>query len=78
MASWGSKEDLVITNTMFQKRWGRVWTHMQNGRKRQIDYFLVEKKRFRAVKDSEATKFLHLGSDHRGVRTVMDIGSVAF
>ena len=68
---------MIIANTMFQKRWGRLWTHVQNGRKRQIDYLLVEKKRFRAVKDSEATKFLHLGSDHRSVRTVMDVGSAA-
>jgi hypothetical protein len=66
---------MVIANTCFQKRWGKVWTHIQNGRKRVIDYCLVERKRFRHVRDAAATNLLHLGSDHRSVRMECDIGS---
>ena len=60
LASWATKEGFAIANTMFCKRWGSTWTHIQNGRKRQLDYCLVERRRFRHVKDATATKLLAL------------------
>lgn len=40
---WASKEHLVLSNTLFRKRWGKIWTHKQHGRERgsksQTKYF---------------------------------------
>ena len=44
LASWACKEGMILANAMFKKRKGRIWTHIQNGRKRQIDYLMVEKR----------------------------------
>ena len=74
LESWATREHMVVANTVFRKRWGKVWTHIQKSRKRQIDYRLVERKRRRHVIDASATKLVSLGSDHRGVRMVFDIG----
>ena len=56
--AWACKEGLVITNTCFEKRWGLLWTHCQHGRKRQLDYVLVDKETFDIVDDATEQKRL--------------------
>ena len=59
---------LNITNTMFEKRKGKLWTFISdmNGRKPQIDYILVNKKWKNSIHNVEAyNSFSSLGSDHR-------------
>ena len=77
LANWAQKENLAIANTFFRKRWGKVWTHSQNGRRRQIDYCMVEKKRWSSVEDARSGNFVDMGSDHRGVKVILDMGPAA-
>ena len=35
---WATSERLIIANTLFKKRWGCRWSHIQHGRKRTIEY----------------------------------------
>ena len=61
--------NLVITNTCFQKKPGKLWTYisdMNRHTKTQIDYILVNRKWRNSVKDVEAyNSFASSGSDHR-------------
>ena len=60
--------NLIITNTTFQKRSGKLWTYLSDmsGTKTQIDYILINKKWKNSVKNVEAySTFSSLGSDHR-------------
>ena len=50
---WATSEKLMLTNTFFKKRWGLLWTHSQNGRKRQIDYIAIDSKYRSLVKDAQ-------------------------
>ena len=62
------ENDLSITNVMFQKRRGKLWTYISdmNGHQSQIDYILVNRKWRKSVIDVEAyNSFSSLGSDHR-------------
>ena len=52
LANWACKEGLLIMNTRFCKRWGLIWTHCQKGRRRQIDYILVDKELGPRVNDA--------------------------
>ena len=59
---------LYITNVMFKKRNGKLWTYLSDmsGSKSQVDYILVNRKWKNSVKDVEAySSFSSLGSDHR-------------
>ena len=59
---------LILTNTMFQKRQGKLWTYLSdmNGVKSQIDYILINRKWKNSVKNVEAySSFSSIGSDHR-------------
>ena len=60
---------LLATNTLFQKRRGKLWTWMSpNKTTHQIDYILTRKKWRRSIINSEAYgSFSSLGSDHRVV-----------
>ena len=65
-----AETNLVITNTKFQKKKGKLWTYLSdmNGIKSQVDYILVNKKWINSVKDVEAyNSYASLGSDHRVV-----------
>jgi hypothetical protein len=73
LANWACKEGLLIMNTRFRKRWGLVWTHCQKGRKRQIDYILVDKGLGPCGTDAAVQKKIDLGSDHRAVQLTMDL-----
>ena len=59
---------MVITNTRFQKRKGKLWTYISDmsGAKTQIDYILINHKWKNCVKNVEAySTFASIGSDHR-------------
>ena len=63
-----SEKNLVITNTTFQKRRGKLWTYLSDmsGNKTQIDYILINRKWKNSVKNVEAyNSFSSIGSDHR-------------
>eukprot|EP00973_Karenia_brevis_P060904 8470747-Karenia_brevis.AAC.1 len=72
--SWALSQRLCIVNTKFKKRWGRLWTHAQNGRQRILDYFCVENNRMHEVVDAGVCKALNMGSDHRALFMKMKIG----
>ena len=60
--------NLIITNTAFQERKGKLWTFLSDmtGSKSQIDYILINKKWKNSVKNIEAySSFASTGSDHR-------------
>ena len=62
--------DLVIGNTSFRKRQGKLMTHLNsaNGTKSQIDYILIRRKWRGCLQDVETYNSLSsLGSDHRVV-----------
>lgn len=64
------ENNLIITNTTFQKRSGKLWTYLSdmNGNKSQIDYILINRKWKNSVKNVEAySTFSSIGSDHRVV-----------
>ena len=59
---------MVITNTKFQKKAGKLWTYISDmsGTKSQVDYILVNKKWKNSVKNVEAyNSFASSGSDNR-------------
>ena len=60
--------NLLITNTTFQKKAGKLWTYVSDmaGTKSQVDYILVNRKWRNSVKNVEAyNSFSSMGSDHR-------------
>jgi len=71
--SWATEEKLTLVNTCFRKRWGKRWTHITHGRKRQIDYVLVDRHLRTHVLDAEVCSRLDLGSDHRAVKVILKI-----
>ena len=63
-----SECSMHITNTMFEKKKGKLWTYVSDmsGTKSQIDYILINKKWKNSVHDCEAyNSFSSMGSDHR-------------
>ena len=59
---------LVVANTSFQKKKGKLWTFMSDmsNTKTQVDFIMVNKKWKNTVKDCEAyNTFASMGSDHR-------------
>ena len=77
LANWAAKDGLMLANSFFQKPWRKRWTHVQHGRRRQIDYFIVERKRRESIRDAYTSNALDLGSDHRAVKMVMELCSGA-
>jgi hypothetical protein len=61
------EKNLIIANTRFQKRTGKLWTFISpGGTKCQLDYILVRKKWKNSLLNSEAySTFSSVGSDHR-------------
>ena len=43
LVKWATMNELVISNTIFEKTWTPKWTHSIDGRKRTTDYILIEK-----------------------------------
>ena len=59
---------LIITNTIFQKRLGKLWTYISdmNGTKSQIDYILINRKWKNSLRNVESySSFSSIGSDYR-------------
>ena len=62
------ENDLLTTNTNFQKRNGKLWTFMSDcsGAKSRVDYIMVRNKWRNITKNCEAyNSFSSIGSDHR-------------
>ena len=61
------ENNLIITNTTFQKKASKLWTcELPSLYRAQLDYILVRKKWKNSVTDSVAyNSFVSLGSDHR-------------
>ena len=61
------EHSLIATNTRFQNRIGRLWTHRRpNGQLVQLDFILVRKKWINSIKNSRAySSFEGVNSDHR-------------
>ena len=69
LVDFAQETNLVICNTIFQKRLSKLWTYLSpKGEKYQLDYILVKKKWRNSVKNAEAySSFASIGSDHRCV-----------
>ena len=75
MKDFMEQHNLVATNTRFQNRKGRLWTHRRpNGTCIQLDYILVRKKWVNSIKNSRAySSFEGVNSDHRIVSCTCQI-----
>ncbi|MCP4493478.1 MAG: hypothetical protein GY820_40160, partial [Gammaproteobacteria bacterium] len=70
------ESELEATNHRFQKKGGKLWTHLSDGMltKSQIDYVLVRKKWRNSVKNTEPCNYFNsLGSDHRVVVSTLKL-----
>eukprot|EP00973_Karenia_brevis_P071023 9867874-Karenia_brevis.AAC.1 len=67
LTNWAREHKLLIANSWFKKRWGRRWTHKQNGRQRVIGYFCTDRDRRHQLLDSEVCRELDMNSDHRAI-----------
>ena len=68
MKDFVQENGLIVTNTSFQKKEGKLWTFISDmsGHKSQVDFILVNKKWKNSVKNCEAyNSFSSMGSDHR-------------
>ena len=67
LASVLTQFNLRATNTMFQKRPGKLWTiDYANGSKGQVDYILINRKWLNSIMNCEAySSFDSMNSDHR-------------
>ena len=62
------ENNLIITNTIFQKRLGKLWIYISdmNGTKSQIDYKLINRKWKNSLRNVESySSFSSIGSDYR-------------
>ena len=66
----------MVANTRFKKRWGRTWTHKQQGRTCQIDYVCVDAALRGSIVDAGASKHFNMGSDHGAVRMRLRLGKM--
>ncbi len=67
LLEYALENNLVITNTTFQKKSSKLWTcELPNGYRAQLDYILVRNKWKNSVIDSVVyNSFASIGSDHR-------------
>ena len=71
-----SEGNLEASNHRFQKKRGKLWTHLNDGLnfKSQIDYILISKKWRNSLKNTEAYNFFNSsGSDHRVVISTLKL-----
>ena len=71
MVNWATSRRLSVVNTYFEKDLEEQWTYINDGRKRQLDFFLVERQMMARVLDAQATDEIGVGLDHRTI--MMDI-----
>lgn len=67
MKDFMEQHNLIATNTRFQNRINRLWTHRRpNGQLVQLDFILARKKWINSIKNSRAySSFEGINSDHR-------------
>jgi hypothetical protein len=71
---WALTEELRVANTFFKKVHDKRWTHVNGGRKRQIDFVSVDSKVWRWVTNAEACADIGLGNDHQAVKLELTLG----
>ena len=70
MMQWFMIRKFVALNTMHKKLPDKQATfRSSNGKDKQLDYVLVDRKSMRYCRDAEANDRVHMGSDHRCVVT---------
>ena len=78
LTSWATVQNLVIANTHFEKPANKLSTFTSpNGRQRQIDYFLVDRRVRGALRDCEATSEVHIDSDHKALKMRLHLESIS-
>lgn len=77
LVEWATGMGLSIANTFFKKPFDRAWTHLQDGRRRQIDYCVATRSKKCRVRDVEAGYDINVGIDHRCLRVDLDIDRLA-
>ena len=72
-SAWATTENMVITNTLFDKTYDKKWTHRGPYGQRQFDYGCIELRFRRLVQDAEASNEFGIGLNHRAVRVVLEL-----
>ena len=67
------KERLVLANTCFEAWWENTWTHVQNGRPRQIDYICIDQKCRSSLVSAGTCLDVGMGADHRAVQATIGL-----
>ena len=70
LRQWFTSQRTVLANTMFEKRWGMLWTHRHGDRERQIDYLGVSI--WWPIQDASICKHVDIGADHHAVTMTLD------
>ena len=67
MLEFAQENNLIISNTTFQKKAAKLWTcELPSGYRAQLDYILVRRKWKKSLLNAEAyNSFASIGSDHR-------------
>ena len=68
LLQWAVEEGFVLANTLYRKLPEKRWTHVNGGRKRQIDFVCCEVGDRRLLKNAEATADIGTGNDHHAVK----------
>ena len=66
LADWSGCNGVVLTNTLFRKRWEHQWAHEQDGRRRVIDYTGIRWELRRDIKMQLARSYASRYNLHRG------------
>lgn len=71
---WSQTNQFRIANTMFEKPFRKIFTHTTaTGRKRRIDFALVQESIWKFVQDAESLQCIGAKSDRNGVRIKLEI-----
>ena len=67
LLQWCAINQLVIANTHFETDAEKIWTYRNADTRKQLDYFLFDKRLFKRVQHCAVQPDLDTGSDHRAV-----------
>ena len=73
LLNWCLFEDLVIANTFYWTPLEDRWTYRNGDDQRQIDYIVSDSILFSRFSFSSSYEGIGVGSEHRGVRAVLEI-----
>ena len=64
---------LAIANTMIHRRLEDQWTYSNDGRRRQVDYCLIDASQSERIIDAGANDDIIMGQDHRAIKLALTI-----